>query len=85
MPRFHPVRLLNDNKAVIGMNLGHLWAEHTLLSQAMHHLLSLYQQKHIRPVIAQQFDLSEASDAHRYMQERQNVGKILLISHPKTD
>ncbi len=81
MPRFHPVRLLNSNKAVIGVNLGHLWDQHALLSKAMKDILSLYQQKQIRPIIAKQFDLSEASDAHQYMQNRQNIGKILLISH----
>ena len=82
LPWFHPIRLLNDNAAVIGVNLGRLWAEQALLTQAMTHLLSLYQQGRIRPVIARQFDLSEAPAAHRYMQERQNIGKILLVSHP---
>ncbi len=81
MPRFHPLRLLNDNTAVVGVNLGHLWDQQTLLTQAMTHLLSLYQQQHIHPTIARQFELSEASEAHRFMQERQNIGKILLISH----
>ena len=80
MPWFHPLRLLNDNTAVIGVNLGHLWEQQTLLTQAMTHLLSLYQQQQIRPVIAHQFELSKASEAHQYMQERRNIGKILLIS-----
>jgi NADPH2:quinone reductase len=30
------------------------------------------------PVIAQTFPLERASDAHRYMQGRGNVGKIVL-------
>ncbi len=80
MPWFHPIRLLNDNKAVIGVNLGRLWGQQALLTQAMTHLLSLYQQQCIHPVLARQFELSEASAAHQYMQERQNIGKILLIS-----
>jgi NADPH:quinone reductase-like Zn-dependent oxidoreductase len=80
MPWFHPLRLLNDNTAVIGVNLGHLWEQRTLLTEAMTHILSLYQQQLIRPVIARQFGLAEASAAHRYMQERRNIGKILLMS-----
>ncbi|PON15687.1 alcohol dehydrogenase [Candidatus Entotheonella serta] len=80
MPRFHPLRLLNDNTAVIGVNLGHLWEQQALLTQAMNHLLSLYQQQHIQPTIARQFALSEASAAHQFMQNRQNIGKVLLIS-----
>jgi synaptic vesicle membrane protein VAT-1 len=80
MPWFHPLRLLNDNTAVIGVNLGHLWEQRTLLTEAMTHILSLYQQQLIRPVIARQFGLAEASAAHQYMQERRNIGKILLMS-----
>lgn len=80
MPWFHPLRLLNDNTAVIGVNLGHLWEQRALLTEAMTHILSLYQQQLIRPVIARQFGLAEASAAHQYMQERRNIGKILLMS-----
>jgi NADPH:quinone reductase-like Zn-dependent oxidoreductase len=78
MPWFHPLRLLNDNKAVIGVNLGHLWEQTVLLRQAMADLLHLYQQGHIRPVIAQTFPLAEAAAAHRYLQERRNIGKVVL-------
>lgn len=80
MPWFHPIRLLNDNKAVIGVNLGHLWEQQAVLAKAMDHLLSLYQEQRIQPIIARQFELSEAAAAHQYMQSRQNIGKILLIS-----
>ena len=34
----------------------------------------------IAPVIAQTFPLTDAAAAHRYMQERRNVGKVLLTS-----
>lgn len=78
MPWFHPIRLLNDNKAVIGVNLGHLWHETVILRQAMMALLTLYRQGQIKPVIAHTFPLAEAAAAHRYLQERRNIGKVLL-------
>lgn len=80
MPWFHPVRLLNDNKAVIGVNLGRLWQQQALLREGMLHVLQLYQQGHIQPVIAQTFPLHEAPAAHRYIQERRNIGKVLLTT-----
>lgn len=80
MPWFHPVRLLNDNKAVIGVHLGHLWDQTVLLRQAMDALLRLYQQHQINPVIAQTFPLTAAAAAHRYLQERRNIGKVLLTT-----
>ena len=82
MPWFHPVQLLNDNRAVIGVNLGRLWGQTGLLRQTMATLLQLYQQEQINPIIAQTFPLAEAAAAHHYLQERRNIGKVLLTTEP---
>src|SRR5437764_1537278 len=39
IPWFHPARIMNDNKAVIGVNLGHLWGQIDLLRNEMLGLL----------------------------------------------
>jgi len=78
MPRFHPVRLMQENKAVIGVHLGRLWEQTGLLHEAMQVLLQLYVQGQITPIIAHTFPLAAASAAHRYLQERRNLGKVLL-------
>jgi NADPH:quinone reductase-like Zn-dependent oxidoreductase len=80
LPRFHPISLLNKNLSVIGVNLGHLWDHTALLSQGMQTLLDLHEQGHIQPVIAQTFPLAEAAAAHRCLQARQNIGKVLLLT-----
>jgi synaptic vesicle membrane protein VAT-1 len=33
----------------------------------------------VRPVVATSFPFEEAAAAHRYVQDRQNVGKVVLI------
>jgi len=78
LPWFHPIRLMNDNKAVIGVNLGHLWERIDLLRREMLDLLVDYEAGRIRPVVGKTFPLTEAAAAHRYIQERQNVGKVVL-------
>lgn len=80
LPWFHPIRLMNDNKAVIGVNLGHLWDHLDLLRREMLSLLSDYEAGRIRPVIARAFPLTEAAAAHRFIQERRNVGKVVLTA-----
>lgn len=80
LPWFHPIRLMNDNKAVIGVNLGHLWDHLELLRREMLSLLSDYEAGRIRPVIARAFPLAEAAAAHRFIQERRNVGKVVLTA-----
>ena len=80
IPFFHPVQLMNANKAVIGVNLGHLWEQIDLLRREMLALLADAEAGRIAPVISQTFPLTDAAAAHRYMQERRNVGKVLLTS-----
>ena len=78
LPWFHPIRLMNDNKAVIGVNLGHLWDRIDMLRREMLDLLVDYEAGRIHPVVGKTFPLTEAAAAHRYIQERQNVGKVVL-------
>ena len=78
LPWFHPIRLMNDNKAVIGVNLGHLWDRIELLRDEMLALLEDWAAGRIRPVVGKTFPLVDAAAAHRYIQERQNVGKVVL-------
>jgi NADPH:quinone reductase-like Zn-dependent oxidoreductase len=78
IPWFHPVRLMNDNKAVIGVNLGHLWDRMDLLRREMLALLADYEAGRIKPVVGKTFPLADAAAAHRYIQERRNVGKVVL-------
>jgi NADPH:quinone reductase-like Zn-dependent oxidoreductase len=78
LPWFHPIRLMNDNKAVIGVNLGHLWDGIEMLRAEMQGLLADCEAGRISPVVGKTFPLVEAAAAHRYIQERRNVGKVLL-------
>ena len=80
LPFFHPIKLMNDNKAVIGVNLGHLWDHIGMLRREMMGLLADYDGGRIKPVVGKTFPLADAAKAHRFMQERQNVGKVVLTS-----
>jgi len=78
LPFFHPIQLMNANKAVIGVNLGHLWDRIDLLRREMLALLADTEAGRIAPVVGRTFPLADTAAAHRYMQERQNVGKVVL-------
>src|SRR6185436_11025374 len=78
LPWFHPIRLMNDNKAVIGVNLGHLWDRVEMLRREMLGLLADCAAGRLKPVVGKTFPLADAAKAHRFMQERQNVGKVVL-------
>ena len=78
MPSFKPLSLMNRNRAVLGLNLGHLWGEGRQLGAAMQSILLEVSKGRLRPVVARTFPLERAGEAHRYLQSRANIGKVVL-------
>ncbi len=78
-PRFHPLSLMNANKGVFGVNLGHLWGEVDRLRGWGMELLDLYEKGVVKPVIARSFKFDDVAAAHHFIQDRQNFGKVLLV------
>ncbi len=79
-PRFDPLSLINRNRGVFGLNLGHLWDAQPQLAPLMEMLIAELQAGRIRPVVARTFPLEQAADAHRFIQARQNIGKVVLTT-----
>jgi NADPH:quinone reductase-like Zn-dependent oxidoreductase len=80
MPRFRPLTLMNRNVGVFGLNLGHLWDEQGPLVEAMTQLVADVAGGRLHPVIARTFPLDRAADAHRFIQSRSNIGKVVLVT-----
>jgi len=78
VPRFSMLKLLDENKAVAGVNVGHLWGELELMIQEMRELLELYAQGAIKPHIDQVFPFSQAAEAWGQIELGKNKGKIVL-------
>ena len=78
MPRFKPLSLMNQNRGVFGLNVGHLWDERRQLADAMTLLVGEVAAGRLRPVVARTFPLERAADAHRFLQSRGNIGKVIL-------
>ncbi|HEX9294731.1 MAG TPA: medium chain dehydrogenase/reductase family protein [Polyangiaceae bacterium] len=79
VPKFSPMTLMDDNRAVAGVNAGHLWRESTMLGRDLDALLVLYRAGKIKPTIDSVFKFSDVAAAHRRMHERRNVGKLVLV------
>ncbi len=76
---FNPLALMNANKGVFGVNQGHLWGEIERIRGWAGQLLDLWTQGVIKPRIAQSFRFDEAAQAHHFIQDRRNIGKVLLV------
>jgi len=79
IPLFTPLGLMNENRSVSGVNIGHLWKQKELLREELDALVALFGEGRIQPQIDSSFPFEQAADAHRRMESRQNVGKVLLV------
>jgi NADPH:quinone reductase-like Zn-dependent oxidoreductase len=77
-PRFGPLGLMNENRSVAGVNLGHVWNDDALLAPQIQALLGYAREGKVTPRVDRAFPLAEAAAAHRYIHERRNIGKVLL-------
>ncbi len=79
LPFYTPFKLMNDNKAVMGVNLGHLWEQTGMLRDWMGQIIAWYDEALFRPHVDTAFPFAQAAEAHHYIQDRRNTGKVLLL------
>lgn len=77
-PRFHPLKLMKQNIAVIGVNLGRLQTRGALLRAEIGEIFRMYTEGKIKPLVGKTFTLADAAAAHRYIHDRKNIGKVIL-------
>ena len=78
-PFYHPIGLMNQNKGVFGVNMGHLWHETTKVAGWMAEIIKGVDEGWIRPHVDRAFQFEEAARAHEYIEARKNIGKVVLI------
>ena len=78
-PWFHPFGLLNRNKGVFGLNLGHMWHEPEKIAEWMQVILDGVSEGWVRPHVDKSFPFDQAGAAHSYMEARKNIGKVVLV------
>ena len=76
--KFNPVRLMNENQGVMGVNLGHLWHAQDRVAAWAQAILSRYERGDVRAHVDRVFSFDEAAQAHQYIEDRKNTGKVLL-------
>jgi NADPH:quinone reductase-like Zn-dependent oxidoreductase len=78
-PRFSPLAMMNDNRTVTGVNMGHLFERLDLLVPQFEALVAMYQRGEIRPHVDRAFPFAEAAAAHHYLHDRKAKGKVVLV------
>jgi len=78
MPRFNLIKQMSASKAVIGLNMLTLFDHAGTSEPWLTPLREMLDDGTIAPVVAEAFPFDRAPDAHRFIAERRNVGKVVL-------
>jgi NADPH:quinone reductase-like Zn-dependent oxidoreductase len=79
MPWWRSVGVMNENKGVFGLNMLSWWDREGKLDRVTEPLAAGLEKGELVPVVAEAFSFDRAPDAHRFIEERRNVGKVVLV------
>jgi synaptic vesicle membrane protein VAT-1 len=79
VPVLTPLGLMDRNRTVSGVNLGHLWGRPDLLREELNAVLALWRTGVVQPRVDAVFPFDRAAEAHKRITERRNVGKVVLV------
>jgi NADPH:quinone reductase-like Zn-dependent oxidoreductase len=79
LPWWKSLSVMNENKGVFGLNMLRWWDREGSLDRVLEPLLGDLAAGRLAPVVAETFPFDRAADAHRYIAEGKNVGKVVLV------
>jgi NADPH:quinone reductase-like Zn-dependent oxidoreductase len=79
MPWWKSLMVINENKGVFGLNMLKWWDREGNLDRLTAPLLEDLESGRLEPVVAEAFSFERAGEAHRFIAERRNVGKVVLF------
>ena len=79
MPWWKSLVMMNENKGVFGLNMLKWWEVEGNLDRVVEPLTSDLEAGRLDPVVAEAFPFERAGDAHEFIANRRNVGKVVLF------
>jgi NADPH:quinone reductase-like Zn-dependent oxidoreductase len=79
MPWWKSMGMMSENKGIFGLNMLSWWDREKSLDRALEPLREGLEKGELVPVVSESFPFDRAADAHRFISERRNVGKVVLV------
>jgi synaptic vesicle membrane protein VAT-1 len=79
MPWWKSLLVMNENKGVFGLNMLSWWDREGNLDRLTAPLLADLEAGRLEPVVAEAFPFERAGEAHEFIAQRRNVGKVVLF------
>ncbi len=78
MPWWKSLSMMNENKGVFGLNMLS-WMDEEGLDRVTDQLIPELEQGRINPVVSEAFPFDKAGEAHQFIADRKNIGKVVLV------
>ena len=79
IPWWKSLALMNENKGIFGLNMLKWWDREGSLQRVLEPLMADLEAGRLEPVVAEAFPFERAGEAHEFIGERRNVGKVVLF------
>jgi NADPH:quinone reductase-like Zn-dependent oxidoreductase len=79
IPWWKSLALMNENKGIFGLNMLKWWDREGSLDRATEPLMADLEAGRLEPVVAEAFPFERAGEAHEFIAQRRNVGKVVLF------
>jgi synaptic vesicle membrane protein VAT-1 len=78
MPWWKSLQVMNENKGVFGLNMLSWWDREGSIERITGPLIEQIEEGGLEPVVAESFPFEQAGDAHQFIADRKNIGKVVL-------
>ncbi len=79
IPWWKSLQVMNENKGVAGLNMLGWWDREGTINRVVEPMLPALESGELDPVVAEAFPFDRAPDAHQFIAERRNIGKVVLV------
>ena len=79
IPWWKSLALMNENKGIFGLNMLKWWDREGSLDRVTGPLMADLEASRLEPVVAEAFPFERAGEAHEFIAQRRNVGKVVLF------
>lgn len=78
MPWWKSLQVMNENKGVFGLNMLSWWDREGSIERITGPLVERIEEGGLEPIVAESFPFERAGDAHQFIADRKNIGKVVL-------
>merc|ERR1712083_429358 len=79
-PSFNPMKMVTENKAVMGFNLSFLFARKDVLAEGIANIMPWIESGQLKVSKVTEYRMDKVADAHRDIQSGSTVGKLVMLT-----